>query len=61
MNQTVMPLLRDAVLDGDVSRAIIEVKNLLNTKVKPEKIIKEARETTALLMKSGLIPPVPEE
>ena len=26
-----------------------------------EKIIKEARETTALLMKSGLIPPVPEE
>jgi len=26
-----------------------------------EKIIKEAREATALLMKSGLIPPVPEE
>jgi len=26
-----------------------------------EKMIKEARETTALLMKSGLIPPVPEE
>ncbi len=41
MNPTVMYLLRDAVLDGDVSQAIIEVKNLLNTKVKPEKIIKE--------------------
>jgi len=41
MNSTVMPLLRDAVLDGDVSQAIIEVKKLLDEKVKPERIIKE--------------------
>lgn len=41
MNSTVMHLLRDAVLDGDVSGAIIEVKKLLNAKVKPERIIKE--------------------
>jgi len=26
-----------------------------------EKIIRESREATALLMKSGLIPPVPED
>jgi len=36
-----MHLLRDTILDGDASRAIIEVKNLLNAKVKPERIIKE--------------------
>lgn len=41
MNSTVMHLLRDAVLDGNVSGAIIEVKKLLNAKVKPERIIKE--------------------
>ncbi len=41
MNSTVMHLLIDAILDGDVSRAIIEVKKLLNAEVKPERIIKE--------------------
>jgi len=41
MNSTVMHLLRGAVLDGDVSGAIIEVNKLLNAKVKPERIIKE--------------------
>ncbi len=41
MNSTVMPSLKDAILDGDVSQAIIEVKKLLNEKVKPERIIKD--------------------
>jgi len=31
-----------AILDGDVSRAVIEAKKLLNAKIKPERIIKEA-------------------
>ena len=31
-----------AILDGDVSRAVIEAKKLRNTKIKPERIIKEA-------------------
>ena len=33
--------LTDAILDGDVSLAIIKIKKLLNAKVKPERIIKE--------------------
>ncbi len=41
MNSTEIPTLKDAILDGDVSKAIIEVKELLNAKVKPERIIKE--------------------
>ncbi len=41
MNPTVMHILIDAILDGDVSLAIIELKKLLNAKVKPERIIKE--------------------
>ena len=36
-----MHTLTDAILDGDLSGAIIEVKKLLNEKVKPERIIKE--------------------
>ena len=41
MNPTVMHPLIDAILDGDVSQGIIEIKKLLNAKVKPERIIKE--------------------
>ncbi len=41
MNQTVMHPLIDAILDGNVSQGIIEIKKLLNVKVKPERIIKE--------------------
>ena len=44
MTPTVMPLLIDTILDGDVSGAIIEVKKLLDAKVKPERIIKEGIE-----------------
>ncbi len=36
-----MHTLTDAILDGDLSGSIIEVKKLLNEKVKPERIIKE--------------------
>ena len=36
-----MHTLTDVILDGDLSGAIIEVKKLLNEKVKPERIIKE--------------------
>ena len=41
MNPTVMHILIEAILNGDVSLAIIELKKLFNAKVKPERIIKE--------------------
>ncbi len=42
MNSSNMNFLIEAILDGDVSLAINEVKELRNAKIKPERIIKEA-------------------
>ncbi len=42
MNSSAIHLLIDAILDGDVSRTIIEVKKLCNAEIKPERIITEA-------------------
>jgi len=42
MNSSNMNFLIEAILDGDVSLALNEVKELRNAKIKPERIIKEA-------------------